>query len=51
MEQWIAILILISLAILMGSIINRLRSIQRDLGVIKERLARSDQSSGQHRDA
>lgn len=51
MEQWIVLLVLIALAVVMGSIIHRLRNIQRDLDVIKERLSRSDQSSGKHHDA
>lgn len=38
MEQWVAIVVLIALAFVMGSALSRLRKIQRDVEFIKSHL-------------
>lgn len=38
MEQWVVIAVLIALAFVMGSVLSRLRKIQRDLDLIKSYL-------------
>lgn len=38
MEQWVVIVVLIALAFVMGSVVNRLGKIQRDLDSIKSHL-------------